>query len=147
MIRLTPPNGCTGSVVLDLLEDVLLVVGVSLTTPDRLFIGRLNWSNLSLPIVWQPLSSDDVSVEKPSLASDLLVFNLPDGMDYEVWHFILTIKPKQKIIILHFLTTGESDLSQKSFTEDSVDCLPSRRPAFRFDRPIYPISLFFRPTR
>ena len=84
VIRLTPPNGCTGSVVLDLLEDVLLVVGISLTTPDRLFIGRLNWANLSLPVVWQPLSSDDHSVEKPSLASELLVFNLPDGMDYEV---------------------------------------------------------------
>lgn len=92
IIRLTPPDGCTGGVVLDLFEDVLLVVGVSLTTPDRLFIGRLNWAYPSAPVVWQLLSSDDFSVEKPSLASDLLVFNLPDGMDYEVTNFILTIK-------------------------------------------------------
>ena len=76
--------------MLDVLEDVVLLVGVSLTTPDRLFIGRLNWNNASQPVVWQSLSCSNLPAEKPTLAANLLTFNLSDGMDYEViFHVIL----------------------------------------------------------
>jgi len=81
--QLSLPEGCSGSVVLDVFEDLILVNGVSLTQPDQLFIGRIDYTALDKTVVWQCLSSGTRLPTDFKLASDLLTFHLPDQMEYE----------------------------------------------------------------
>ena len=54
--QLSLPEGCSGCVVLDVFEDLILLNGVSLTRPDQLFIGRINYSALNEAVSWKCLS-------------------------------------------------------------------------------------------
>ena len=82
--QLSLPEGCSGAVVLDVFQDLILLNGVSLTRPDQLFIGRINYSALDEAVVWKCLSTGTPLPTDFSLATDLLTFNLPDEMLYEV---------------------------------------------------------------
>lgn len=81
--QLSLPEGCSGAVVLDVFQDLILLNGVSLTRPDQLFIGRINYSALDEAVVWKCLSTGTPLPTDFSLATDLLTFNLPDEMLYE----------------------------------------------------------------
>ena len=82
--RLSLPDGCTGSIILDVFDDVILLNGVSLTRPDQLFVGRINYTELDKPISWIPVSSGNCFPTDLSLSTDLLSFPLADDMEYEV---------------------------------------------------------------
>lgn len=84
-MKLSLPEGCTGSVILDVLEDLILICGVSLTRPDQLFIGRVNHAKIAdEPIQWKCLSSNNELPPAHLLATDLLSFKLDDNTEYEV---------------------------------------------------------------
>ena len=83
--QLSLPEGCSGCVVLDVFEDLILLNGVSLTRPDQLFIGRINYSALNEAVSWKCLSNGTPLPTDFTLATDLLTFNLPDEMLYEVF--------------------------------------------------------------
>uniref|UniRef100_A0A0P5PDY1 acylaminoacyl-peptidase n=1 Tax=Daphnia magna TaxID=35525 RepID=A0A0P5PDY1_9CRUS len=82
--KLSLPDGCTGSVVLDVFQDLILVCGVSLTRPDQLFIGRFDPARVNeAPIQWKGLSGNNVLPSAHSLATDVLSFKPEDDMEYE----------------------------------------------------------------
>ena len=81
--QLSLPDGCAGSFVLDVLEDLILLVGLSLTHPDQLFIGRVDWNAKSTSIDWKCLSNHNQLPIGDSLTSHLIVLNTPEAVDYE----------------------------------------------------------------
>ncbi len=84
--KLSLPEGCTGSVVLDVFQDVILVFGVSLIRPDQLFIGRFNSEKIDeKPIEWKCLTGKKSLPPTQSLASDVLSVKLAGDMEYEVF--------------------------------------------------------------
>ena len=98
------PEGCTGCVILDVLEDLILVCGVSLTRPDQVFIGPVNHAKIAEgPIEWKCLSRNNELPPDRSLATDLLYFkHQSDDTEYEVAYtnsIILRIKKCDFIII------------------------------------------------
>ena len=85
VFKLPLPDDCTGSVILDVLENFVLISGVSLTQPDRLFIGRINYANVAQEaIAWKCLSSDVEVPQTFSLSTDVASFKVEDDMEYEV---------------------------------------------------------------
>ena len=84
--RLPLPAGCTGGIVLDVWDDVILLCGVSVTDPDRLFIGRAADLSHRLPapgtISWIRLSGSDPA-PNPALEAELLTLTAPDGSGAE----------------------------------------------------------------
>lgn len=82
--QLSLPDGCTGSIILDVLEDVVLAVGVCLTRPDQLYIGRVNWADVKSHIDWKRLSSFNELPSEHTLSSDLFTLQTSDGMEFEV---------------------------------------------------------------
>lgn len=82
--KLAVPEGCTGTVVLDVYEDLILAVGVCLTRPDQLYIGRIDFGRLGDgSLSWKRLSApQDLHL---SLSADLQNFKTPDGQEFEVF--------------------------------------------------------------
>ena len=83
MTRLSLPDGCTGGVVLDVAGDWLLLNGVSLTRPDRLYVGRVDWQAVDRPLQWTLLCSGDGLPAGRPMETDLEAFRFPDGTEYE----------------------------------------------------------------
>lgn len=110
--QLSLPNGCTGSAVLDVLEDLILVVGVSLIRPDQLFIGRVDWANLKSAIEWKRLTSGNELPTEHSLSSDLLSFKTPDAMEFEVIFLFDVIRILK--YLKQFSSIGNVSLSEGS---------------------------------
>lgn len=78
------PADCTGSVILDLVDDFIVITGVSLTLPDRIFIGRINFDKLEDPVNWKCLTIGNELTEGFKLSSDKLSFTASDECEYEV---------------------------------------------------------------
>jgi len=89
---------------LDVFEDLILLNGVSLTRPDQLFIGRINYSALDEPVTWKCLSAGTHLPADITLATDLLTFHLPDEMLYEVSTLVLYLAASFHIWLLPLLT-------------------------------------------
>ncbi|EFX83216.1 hypothetical protein DAPPUDRAFT_302099 [Daphnia pulex] len=84
--KLSLPEGCTGSVVLDVFQDVILVCGVSLIRPDQLFIGRFNSDKINeYSIEWKCLTVKNELPPTQSLASDVFSVKLAGAMEYVVF--------------------------------------------------------------
>ncbi len=84
--KLSLPEGCTGSVVLDVFQDMILVCGVSLIRPDQLFIGRFNSDKINEePIEWKCLTVKNELPPTQSLASDVFSVKLAGDMEYVVF--------------------------------------------------------------
>ena len=69
----------------------MLVNGVSLVRPDRLFIDRIDWTKLKSKIEWKRLTSGNELPTEHSLSSDLLSFKTPDAMEFEVKVFYILL--------------------------------------------------------
>lgn len=84
IFKLSVPDSCTGSVLLDVSEDYILISGVSLTRPDQLYVGRLNYENLSDSIEWKCLSRNNELAVTTMLDADVLSFKPEDNMEFDV---------------------------------------------------------------
>ncbi len=128
--KLSLPEGCTGSVVLDVFQDVILVCGVSLIRPDQLFIGRFNSDKINEePIEWKCLTGNNKLPPTQSLASDVLSFKLAGDMEYEVFQlnkFTLFTRLKY---LFSFYYPGYLNLPEESNEKDSVSCSSSWWPS------------------
>nr|CAH0109618.1 unnamed protein product [Daphnia galeata] len=79
--KLSLPNGCTGSVVLDVFEDWILVCGVSLTRPDQIFIGHKPGAYpMDMP---DSLTGNKELPSTQSLVADVVSFKVEGDMEYE----------------------------------------------------------------
>ena len=77
------PDECTGGIVLDAAGDYLLLNGVCLTRPDRLYVGRIDWRAVDGPLQWVRLGSGDGLPPGRPLESHLHTLRRPDGTEYE----------------------------------------------------------------
>nr|CAH0112866.1 unnamed protein product [Daphnia galeata] len=117
--KLSLPNGCTGSVVLDVFEDLILVCGVSLTRPDQLFIGRFNSAKINEePIQWTCLTGNNELPPTQSLAADVLSFKVEGDMEYEA-SLIFPKNPSKKTPLVVAPHGGPHSVSTDQFKAEA----------------------------
>ena len=74
-----PPNFTSG-VVLDVLDNFIILSGMSSTQPDDLYLGRIDFKAANGPLKWTQLTSVTLAT---SLKTDLETFQCPDETEYE----------------------------------------------------------------
>ena len=85
-----------------MLDDFILLVGVSLIRPDQLYIGRVDWTDVKSSVNWKQLSSGNkLSVMMDNLAADLFLFKASDETEFEVKSVKIFRSNKHLIFLFH----------------------------------------------